>query len=46
MKNPFLENFRPYIPASVTNLRELTIFPLIVFGFTTLVFLLWILNVY
>jgi len=30
MKNPFLENFRPYIPASVTNLRELTIFPLIV----------------
>src|SRR6188768_850616 len=30
MKNPFLENFRPYIPASVTDLRELTIFPLIV----------------
>ncbi|HQU92088.1 MAG TPA: oligopeptide transporter, OPT family [Pyrinomonadaceae bacterium] len=30
MKNPFLENFRPYIPASVTNLRELTVFPLIV----------------
>lgn len=30
MKNPFLENFRPYIPASVTNLRELTIFPLFV----------------
>lgn len=30
MKNPFLENFRPYIPASVTNLRELTIFPLII----------------
>lgn len=30
MKNPFLENFRPYIPASVTNLRELTAFPLIV----------------
>src|SRR5687767_9685680 len=30
MKNPFLENFRPYIPASVTNLRELTIFPLAV----------------
>jgi putative OPT family oligopeptide transporter len=30
MKNPFLENFRPYIPASVTTLRELTIFPLIV----------------
>ncbi|MBL8181166.1 MAG: oligopeptide transporter, OPT family [Blastocatellia bacterium] len=30
MKNPFLENFKPYIPASVTNLRELTAFPLIV----------------
>jgi putative OPT family oligopeptide transporter len=30
MKNPFLENFRPYIPASVTNMRELTVFPLIV----------------
>jgi len=30
MKNPFLENFRPYIPASVTSLRELTAFPLIV----------------
>ncbi len=30
MKNPFLENFRPYIPASVTNLRELTPFPLVV----------------
>lgn len=30
MKNPFLENFRPYIPASVTNLRELSAFPLIV----------------
>ncbi len=30
MKNPFLENFRPYIPASVTNLRELSIFPLFV----------------
>lgn len=30
MKNPFLENFRPYIPASVTNLRELTAFPLLV----------------
>ena len=29
MKNPFLENFRPYIPDS-SNLRELTIFPLIV----------------
>ncbi len=29
MKNPFLENFRPYIPASV-NLRELTPFPLLV----------------
>jgi putative OPT family oligopeptide transporter len=30
MKNPFLENFRPYIPASVTNLRELSAVPLIV----------------
>jgi len=30
MKNPFLENFRPYIPASVKNLRELSVFPLIV----------------
>src|SRR5687767_15888197 len=30
MKNPFLENFRPYIPSSVTNLRELTPFPLLV----------------
>ncbi len=30
MKNPFLENFRPYIPASVTSLRELTVFPLFV----------------
>src|SRR5687768_4966146 len=30
MKNPFLENFRPYIPASVTNIRELTPVPLIV----------------
>ena len=30
MKNPFLDNFRPYIPASVTNLRELTPVPLIV----------------
>lgn len=30
MKNPFLENFKPYIPASVTNLRELTPFPLVV----------------
>jgi putative OPT family oligopeptide transporter len=29
MKNPFLENFRPYIPDSA-NLRELTILPLIV----------------
>lgn len=28
--NPFLAVFRPYISASVTNLRELTIFPLIV----------------
>ncbi len=30
MKNPFLENFRPYIPATVTNLRELTPAPLLV----------------
>jgi len=30
MHNPFLEKFRPYIPASVTNLRELTPFPLLV----------------
>jgi putative OPT family oligopeptide transporter len=30
MKNPFLEKFRPYIPASVTNMRELSVFPLIV----------------
>ncbi|MEO8573507.1 MAG: oligopeptide transporter, OPT family [Pyrinomonadaceae bacterium] len=29
MKNPFLENFRPYIPDS-SNLRELTVFPLLV----------------
>lgn len=29
MRNPFLENFRPYIPADV-NLRELTPFPLLV----------------
>lgn len=29
MKNPFLENFRPYIPSS-SRLRELTPFPLIV----------------
>ncbi|HTH51108.1 MAG TPA: oligopeptide transporter, OPT family [Pyrinomonadaceae bacterium] len=29
MKNPFLENFRPYIPDKA-NLRELTIFPLLV----------------
>ena len=30
MKNPFLENFKPVYPASVTKLRELTPFPLIV----------------
>lgn len=30
MKNPFLEKFKPYIPASVTNLRELTPMPLLV----------------
>ncbi len=28
--NPFLARFRPYIPASVVNMRELSIFPLIV----------------
>ncbi len=28
--NPFLARFRPYIPASVTNMRELSVFPLIV----------------
>lgn len=29
-KNPFLDNFRPFIADTVTSLRELTIFPLIV----------------
>lgn len=29
-RNPFLENFRPFIPASVSSLRELTPFPLLV----------------
>ncbi|HEX8637547.1 MAG TPA: OPT/YSL family transporter, partial [Pyrinomonadaceae bacterium] len=29
-RNPFLENFRPYIPAAVKNMRELSILPLIV----------------
>ncbi len=29
MKNPFLENFKPYIP-DTANLRELSVFPLIV----------------
>jgi putative oligopeptide transporter, OPT family len=29
-RNPFLENFRPFIPASVTNLRELSAVPLLV----------------
>jgi putative OPT family oligopeptide transporter len=28
--NPFLERFRPYIPDSVTNMRELTPLPLII----------------
>ncbi|MGI8788252.1 MAG: OPT family oligopeptide transporter [Pyrinomonadaceae bacterium] len=28
--NPFLARFRPYIPASVVNMRELSVFPLIV----------------
>ena len=30
LRNPFLENFRPYIPAVVKNMRELTPVPLIV----------------
>src|SRR3954471_15491049 len=29
-KNPFLENFRPYIPDAVRNMRELTPLPLII----------------
>ena len=29
MKNPFLENFKPYIP-DAANIRELTPFPLLV----------------
>ena len=29
-KNPFLDNFRPYIPDSVKNMRELSALPLIV----------------
>ena len=29
-KNPFLERFRPYIPDAVTNMRELTLLPIIV----------------
>jgi uncharacterized oligopeptide transporter (OPT) family protein len=29
-KNPFLENFRPYIPDAVKNMRELTPLPIIV----------------
>ena len=29
MKNPFLENFKPYIP-DATSLREMTPFPLLV----------------
>ncbi len=28
--NPFLASFRPYIPDAVKNMRELSIFPLIV----------------
>lgn len=28
--NPFLARFRPFIPAAVTNVRELSVFPLIV----------------
>jgi putative OPT family oligopeptide transporter len=38
MKNPFLENFRPYIPDSVENLRELTPGPLIVGALLGIVF--------
>lgn len=30
MKNPFLENFRSYIPANVTSMRELTVLPLVI----------------
>jgi putative OPT family oligopeptide transporter len=29
-KNPYLDNFRPFIADTVTSLRELTVFPLIV----------------
>jgi putative OPT family oligopeptide transporter len=37
MKNPFLENFRPYIPDSA-NLRELTPFPLIIGSLLGIIF--------
>src|SRR5436190_9077818 len=37
MKNPFLENFKPYIPDS-SNLRELTIFPLLVATILVIIF--------
>src|SRR5215218_5220287 len=37
MKNPFLENFKPYIPDSAT-LRELSIFPLVVGTFLGIIF--------
>ena len=30
INNPFLARFRPYIPAAVLNMRELSIFPLII----------------
>ncbi|HEX8368107.1 MAG TPA: OPT/YSL family transporter [Pyrinomonadaceae bacterium] len=29
-RNPFLEKFSPYIPAAVTNMRELSLLPLII----------------
>ncbi len=38
MKNPFLENFRPYISSSVTNLRELTPVPLIIGALLGMIF--------
>ena len=37
-KNPFLANFRSYIPASVKNMRELTVLPLIVGTFLGIIF--------
>ncbi len=37
-KNPFLENFRPYIPDAVKNMRELTPVPIIVGAILGIVF--------